>query len=334
MFYYKNIKIIAIIIFSLFIFTPTSFSGFNLPQTDSADSTLLYMFDLRDRETYIQLTSSNTQNTVVHIQIFDVSNNCNENDFFDTYTPNDTHIYNIRDILTNDGNPSGVVMPENSYGFVAIGAIDTTNGEYDIDNFVLNGNLRIMDIAGYEYRSNAIGFSNTEGGGIQGITFNFDISNGVSLSDIVVMPFFRDTENGEILAADITENFIVGDIDIFNENENIFSCRNVIFACTDQDNPLLGALLEEAAGDDDDDDSASVASYEYGINNAIPHSRNAELLCPGNIINNGFVRINGVNAASGVLGFFGFYGLNNGNGRGSLDSFWNPDRTASIPPRG
>ena len=169
---------------------------------------------------------------------------------------------------------------------------------------------------------------------IKGITFNFDVTNGVVLSDIVVMPFFRDVLNGEILAADITENFIVGDVDIFNENENIFSCRNVIFACTDQDNPLLGALLEEAAGDDDDDDSASVASYEYGINNAIPHSRNAELLCPGNIINTGFVRINGVNAASGVLGFFGFYGLNNGNGRGSLDSFWNPNRLASFDPRG
>lgn len=329
---YKYFKIFMLLLFSFYLFTPNSFSGFNLPQTDGADSIILYMFDLRDRESYIQLTSSNNQNTVVHIQVFDVSNNCNENDFFDNYTPNDTHIYNLRDITTNDGNPSGVVLPENSYGIVAIGVIDTDTGGYDLNNYVLNGNLRILDISGYEYRSNAIGISNTAGGGTQNITFNFDNSSGVSFSDLVVMPFFRDIPNGEILAADITEYFIVGDIDIFNENENIFSCRNVIFACTDQDNPLLGALLEETSGDDDDD-SASVASYEYGINNAIPHSRNGELLCPGNIIDSGIVRING-NASSGVLGVFGFIGLNNGNGRGSLDSFWNPDRNTSLDPRG
>ena len=40
--------------------------------------------------------------------------------FFDVYTPNDTHVYNMREILTNDGNPSGVVLPENAYGFVAV----------------------------------------------------------------------------------------------------------------------------------------------------------------------------------------------------------------------
>ena len=52
-------------------------------------------------------------NAIIHIQIFNVADDlCDENNFFDTYTPNDTHIYNLRDILTNDENPSGVTLPD------------------------------------------------------------------------------------------------------------------------------------------------------------------------------------------------------------------------------
>jgi len=115
-----------------------------------------------------------------------------------------------------------------------------------------------------------------------------------------------------------------------NNNENIFSCRNVIFACIDQDNPRLEELLEFVANDgiNDDDPSANVASFEYGINEAIPHSRGSELLCPGNNISEGFVQftLNQSNAADrgGPPHLFltGFVGLNNGNGRGSMDSWW------------
>jgi len=41
----------------------------------------------------------------LHIQIFNVGNLCSENNFFDFYTPNDTHVYNLRDITRNDGTP-------------------------------------------------------------------------------------------------------------------------------------------------------------------------------------------------------------------------------------
>ena len=116
-------------------------------------------------------------------------------------------------------------------------------------------------------------------------------------------------------------------MDIYNLNEVPFSCRNVVFACTDQENPLLDELLEEVAEGDDDDDGASVASLEYGINDAIPHSKNGELLCPNNIISEGFVRIQ--NLAFGDFEsvfdnrrFILYIGLNNGDGRGSMDSIW------------
>ena len=60
----------------------------------------------------------------------------------------------MRDILTNDGNPSGVVLPDGAYGFVSI----LPFGEEDAD---IIGNMRILDENGYEYRTNAIGAGDT-----------------------------------------------------------------------------------------------------------------------------------------------------------------------------
>ena len=93
----------------------------------------------------------------------------------------------------------------------------------------------------------------------------------------------------------------------------------------DQDNPRLEELLEFFA---DEGASANVASFEYGINDAVPHSRGGELLCPGNNIDEGFVRLDLtaeflIESDYRSFNFAGiFIGLNNGNGRGSLDSIW------------
>ena len=305
----KLLKTTALFLISLFIYTPISYSGFDLPESDGIGQTdiTFSFFDLRDRESFVQVTNVDSSDTIVHIQIFDVSNNCNENNFFDTYTPNDTHVYNLRDIQTNDGSPSGAVLPDDAYGFVA--ATDEGNG--------LIGNFRIIDIAGYEYRTNSVNSdSNRCCWNFEGsfLTFNYNTKGNVTLSDVVGIAFKRD--NGAVQAANISDIFFTADIDILNENGVIFSCRNVIFACTDQDNPLLEDLLEESGG-------ASVASFEYGINNVIPHSKGGELLCPGNTISEGFVTISEIN--SDTSRFIGYIGLNNGNGRGSMDSFWYPN---------
>jgi len=103
-------------------------------------------------------------------------------------------------------------------------------------------------------------------------------------------------------------------------NEVPFSCRNVIFACTDQNNPLLDALFEAVS---DDGGSGSVASFEYGINEAIPSAKGAPLLCPNNVINEGFVRLDDIeHEGNNEYAFVLYVGLNNGNGRGSMDSLW------------
>lgn len=329
----KN-KILAFLLITVFAinFAPvdTNAGGppqrpFNASGTDSgAFGSLVYFFDLRDRETFIQVTyfeevvqgiSAN-----MHVQIFDVSNNCNENDFFDVYTPNDTHTYNMRDIQTNDGNPSGVVLPDGAYGIVTVIYEPVVLTQTAVS---LIGNVRVQDNSGFEYRTNAQFFSRAAGPGNGSseedfYSFNFNQEAGIGWSDVVGVTLSTEESSFAFeYVADPLIAFNTFDIDIINNNEVPFSCRDVIFACVNQESALLESLLEFAG-------TASVASFEYGINNAIPHTKGGELLCPGNVTGEGVVilRPELQPGTENSRSFFGFVGLNNGNGRGSLDSFW------------
>jgi len=307
-------------------------------------NTLFYFFDLRDRETFIQLTVQDSlgllppsfNNFTAHVQIFDVSNNCNENDFFDDYTNADTHVYNMRDIQANDGNPSGVVLPGSAYGIVAITTLAVLSGGFL--PATIFGNLRIIDNNGYEYRTNAqVSFPQFLGDDDNDsvfYSFNFNDQSDINLSDVVGITLFNvddPTFFTEWIAEPVQAIFSPFDIDIVDNNETIFSCRDNIYSCVDKDNPLLEELLSIAG-------TANVASFEYGINNAIPHSKGGELLCPGNTISEGTVilrpeiypdtdEFNQLVDQTGAnfIVFVGYVGLNNGNGRGTMDSFWTPN---------
>jgi len=205
----------------------------------------------------------------------------------------------------------------------------------DIGGPVIIGNMRILDDNGYEYRTNLVGQEDSEGVANMGdiVTFNFNTKGGVTLSDIVVFDSSDEIDEGnEFIFPNILDIWFLVDVDIYDLNENAFSCRNVIFSCVDEDNPLLEALLEEVANSGDDDDSANVASFEYGINNAIPHSKGGELLCPGNIISEGFVRLQYLKKGeeSGDESIL-FVGLNNGNGRGSMDVYITQSTVTPLP---
>ena len=119
-------KILKFLLLIMFLApSANSFAGidaFAVAETDHAGLVLFAPFDLRERESYIQITNIDASSQNLHVQIYNVGNLCNENDFFDLFTPNDTHIYNLRDILTNDGNPSGVDLPDDAYGIVVISA--------------------------------------------------------------------------------------------------------------------------------------------------------------------------------------------------------------------
>ncbi len=155
------------IVLSLLISLPfSSFAGMPpigddddlpIPETDSAKFVQVSFFDLRDRESYVQVTNTSTAPKVLHVQIFDVNNDCNENNFFDDYTGKDTHVYNMRDILTNDGDDSGVQLADGAYGIVVIYSVVSEGGPFDTGQDLV-GNFRILDDLGYEYRTNSQAF--------------------------------------------------------------------------------------------------------------------------------------------------------------------------------
>jgi len=283
-------------------------------ETDSAaEDAVIGFFDLRDRETFIQITnvSPDLPGETYHIQLFNVPNLCNENNFFDDYTPNDTHVYNLRDITRNDGTPNTVKLPDDAYGIFVAYVVDE-------EDPVVVGNLRILDNNGYEYRTNLVGIEDSPSvPGNDLATFNFN--GDVTLSDIVGFQSDEDSGNNKLELTQIIDTYTNWEVDIVDLNEDISSCRNVIFTCADQDHPLIPLLLLEAQ-DDSQQDAATIASFEYGINEAIPSSKGAPLLCPGNIVSEGFVRMklddDGSDTDNEVTIFVG---LNNGNGRGSMD---------------
>jgi len=344
----SKIKLILFVFSFVFLSAVPGFSGasFDTVSTDTSNQTLFGFFDLRDRETYIQITNVDLDPTGhnVHIQIFDVSNNCNENNFFDSYTTNDTHIYNLRDIKTNDGNPSGVVLPDNAYGiFVAFGTFELIPPPPQpepppdvIEVQVLIGNLRILDNNGYEYRTNLQGTDKDGDSDVlqEFATFNFNTKGSVTLSDIITIVV--DENDGDQEASLGELEFVSVDVDIFDLNENAFSCRKVIFACINKDSPRYEELLEDVANSgfscSGGKCAASVADIEWGINNAIPHSKGGELLCPGNTISEGFVRFEQLGKGNGAEDEVVVYvGLNNGNGRGSMDAFFTANTEIPNP---
>lgn len=326
----KIIKLMAVLIFVFTLtFIPVNnvYAGLPVIETDTSDFQLAGFFDLRDRESFIQITNTRdfAPGQTIHIQIFNVGNLCNENNFFDHYTPNDTHVYNLRDIVTNDGNPAGFVLPEDAYGiFVAT---------FEDPDFGLIGNQRILDNNGFEYRTN-LGAVAEQGFDpeIDVYTFNYNTEGGIILSDIVGI-MLDDVDNfslPEVTAADVLSVWASWDIDIYDLNEVPFSCRDVNFACINQDSPLVESLLETInnegvgnQGNNNNNGSGNVVSFEYGINESIPSSNDAPLLCPGNVISQGFVQLRLINyAADEDHAFLLFVGLNNGNGRGSMDLLW------------
>lgn len=344
--------IFYLLILSISLPVVNSFAGgaslfYFLNETDTGSRAIYTAFDLRERESYVQVTNTDSSATRIHVQIYNVGNLCNENNFFDVYTPNDTHVYNLRDILTNDGNPSGVDLPEDAYGIVFISALPAAGTPPPFPYTPITGNFRIIDNAGYEYRSNAQGFATgdviiifTE---FAEATFNYSSSEGVILSDIFGVPISTiETGMGfEASLDNILETFAGMDVDIIDNNEVLFSCRDVIFACVNEDNPLIEELIQTAnevdfggggGGGELERTSASVADFEYGINEAIPNSKGGELLCPGNNIPEGIVKLT-LESTTNTFGFMGYVGLNNGSGRGSMDSIFsiNP-RLAEITP--
>jgi len=193
--------------------------------TDTPNFQLYYFWDLRERESFFQVTNTSNSPITVHVQIFDVPGepNCDEIDFDDTYTGLDTHVYFLDDIVLNDGTDVGPVFPDGGYGFIVVSVVDAF-GEADSSQSVIIGNFRVIDDEGYEYRSNAAGFNDIDEA--FAYSFNFNDIDGTAFSDVVGI-FVQDAGDGqsEVIAQGTDDSLIKFDPTIFNDEEKDFSYR-------------------------------------------------------------------------------------------------------------
>lgn len=284
------LRIFLFLILVIFIVPVTESNSFPVPGKSEFSYQLFYYFDLRDRDSYIQVTNNDNASVNLHIQIFQTNNFCNENDFFDEYTQDDTHIYNMSNIMSNDSNPTGVVLPVNAYGFVAITVMDGVGG-LSVNNPVLSGNFRIVDDNGYEYRSVAASYpviDTTSTVNVFG--FNFSPAGTNTFADVIGIAVDNTgagSPNVEAFGVDATFNLA-----IFNQNEIVESCVPETFSC----------------------------ASNIGLNSVISNSKGAiETLCSATPFNEGHMRLN---LSTSTADFFvGFIGLNNGTNRGGMEIF-------------
>ncbi len=282
-----------------------------VPSTDRlAEGQITSYYDLRDRKTYVQVTNTGFGEEVpitIHVQIFQHDRNCDELDFFDELTLNDTVVYDLDNIIKNDGSKAPIDLQDNSYGYIVISTLDPTSTDNppSTDQENLIGNFRIIDIKGYEYRSNMVGA--TLGSNVStdtdNLIANFNTVDGAIYADVVGYGYGNP---GDSTVTNVDNGFSF-DIFVFDLDEEPLSCDRRNFAC--------GNVMN------------------YGINEDYFASREDNLLCPGASLpdpKGGFISFeNGLNLDGNPPEsdnfndmFVGFIGLNNNNGTGSMDIWW------------
>ena len=316
-----------LLLFLILIIPTTTFSGVvtqstigNL-QTDDSDSEAYGVYDLRDRKTYVQVTlaDNDPDPQCIHIQIFQQDRGCSELDFEDVLTANDTVIYDMDNLVRNDGTPVPINLDDDSYGAIVISEFNCDNRDLDDGNIL--GNFRIIDDTGYEYRMNL--FTGDPNGFLSlarnddpipparaNITIPFNTVNGASQADVYAYVTLKNVDidgDSDGPTADTVYNEEKGvTFDVFqlDENENRLSCDRKTIGC----------------GPD--------INFHYGINEDYPASRGDNLLCEGAGLlpdqKHGYISLENASFLSSLdtfdaFGFICVYGLNNGNGTGSMD---------------
>lgn len=292
--------------------------GFTVPPiTDSGNFQMVGFWDMRDRNTFFQVTNTSGEDVRIHIQLFDVENECSEFDYFDTLTPFDTHVYNVAELDRNNGVALAPPDLSGSHGIFAVTHVAPDSTFFTGERPVLTGNMRIQDASGYEYRTNIAGsgiesaiFFPPQGNpvivqteGPDSINFN-DVADA-SFADIVVLGYQTVTDPGGIRPTVNEYN-----VRKFDDQENPVSCSPIILGCS----PDLG----------------SGGVINVGINQAVTNSRVGPSLCLGTD-ETGFIQIETSfteESEPEQIGEFFFIidnliiysGLNNNNGVGSMDA--------------
>ncbi len=134
------------------------FPNFNAnptPTTDSGSQLVTWWTQADSRNTSVQVTNTNVFSGInVHVRILDA--NCVEiRNFCDTYTPGDTHVYDLGNLVSNAGAP---IADENLQGKEGILVVTSVNGcpnpDQAIEHDYLTGQTVIVDSQDYMYGVN------------------------------------------------------------------------------------------------------------------------------------------------------------------------------------
>ncbi len=318
-----------------------------IPDTDFAGGFQVYFpYDKRNRQSFIQVTNIRSSDRFIHVQVFnDNSEDCNENSFWDTLTGKDTNVYDLDDPF--------VQADPDAFGFVVVTVVTGIGStEIFIDDMLI-GNFRIIDDAGFEYRSNsaAIFFTGKNPDLITDVyTFNFNDVENADQSDVfgiaVDNALTGNVDAGGAIAAIFAGNIFTGDefftydsILEFNDAEIPFDCDALAFICGDPNETLFDVLQILGL-----DIPSNRIAFEFGINPALPSVTAEENICdapfgtgfvvmPLTLIVSGLFSADDIaNADNNIDGesqafFVGYTGLNDGDGTGSMDTWW------AKPPR-
>jgi hypothetical protein len=317
-----------------------------IADTDFPSFQIYAPFDKRNRDTFVQVTNTEFFGTWIHVQVFnDNTSDCNENSFWLFLTPLDTEVIDLDDPF--------VLSDPDGFGFVVITAV-TGNGSTVADESAdLEGNFRIIDDRGFEYRSNVAGFFFASFDlwpyEITDVyTFNFNNVVGTDESDVFGIAVdgagTGEVDAGGAIAAIFAGNTLSPDefytydsILQFDNAENPFNCDALAFMCGEPNQTLFDVLQVLGL-----DIPGNRFNFEFGINPALP-----SITAPTNIcdapLTTGFVVMPLTLLVSGLFtngditnappiifpfenpqGFFvGFTGLNDGgNSIGSMDTWW------------
>lgn len=299
----------VLVLFLILLFSPlNAISGsagpsYLNPETDNGSFQLFYYWDLRNRDSSFQVYNNSTSAIRVHVQVFMANSTvhpCEEIDFIDDFTPFDTHIYELKNLIRNNGTslPPAFAASDNTFGFAAVTVISDT-GFDTVTNPVLQGSFRIVDDSGYEYRAHPAGIRPI-GFTTDSYSFNFDSLGSTSFSDVIGIPLIwsAPTFGTPIAGPNIFAKF---DPFIVDENENDLSCSSATFTC-------------------------STSGLNLGINDTIRNTKDSSRIC-NNTISKGIMRFERPTFSGGGPGltqaefFVGFIGLNDGGKIGSMDSF-------------
>ena len=308
--------------------------------TEGTTIALLSYFDLRNRNTQVQVTNTSPIDPIqIHVQIFADQLDCVDVNFLDDLTPNETHVYDIRNLVKADGSAVEAAIPDNSHGFVIISQVLFSAED------ALVGNFRITDNSGYEYRVNSAFFLDDDDAPplIFDLIGRFSDDWGAAFSDIVGVRsvFTVDMETGILdFTPQITDPY---ELFVYDDDEEMLSCGQVQFGCDEipgdgdlvqnfiaQD--LLFPLLSFAFNDGIDFPEFTDEFINQGINPNFPNSRDGRLLCPPDLKTDGFISLTPatniiildtviIDLLQDPYDFVGFIGLNDGAGRGSMDRF-------------